>query len=80
MEAMSSMALLDLGRDTEAHNYTNIILDLFISVCGVLYSWEWGWLFVEKARTIGLPVLELLERYWLHQGFLHERSCLILSL
>lgn len=36
------MALLDLGWDAEAHHYTYIILDLFISVCGVLCLWEWG--------------------------------------
>lgn len=32
--------MLDLGWDTEPLNYTYIILDLFISVCGVLYPLE----------------------------------------
>lgn len=66
-------------RESEAHNYAFIVLDLFTGVCNSLCPCEWGLWLLEKARTI-------LEWYWLRQGFLAESSfssmkgALILSL
>lgn len=69
MEARRSMALFRFRVETEAHNYTYIILDLFVSACSMLYCWEWE-LFAEEARTVSLSVLKLLEWCLLHQGIL----------